>query len=209
MFSPAPVEWLLDRAVVHPTVQEMINKRITRSFPTFFVLADFVCYVFVLVTYSISIWDTILRLVQQFEKGLVPQITPQLHPLYVGVVWFILREIVQMISLIVLGHFRDGWVKDANNWIDMTYILVIVINIVILETKPMLMTAYQFRTLATLSLMVLWINIMVCHQCFIFLSGFLLLDAGCLLLLTQMTLYSFNFLTNPLKNFLKVGCARS
>ena len=170
MFSPAPVEWLLDRAVVHPTVQEMINKRITRSFPTFIVLADLMCYVLVLVTYSIRISYTILHLVQQFEKGQEPQITPHhLRPLYVGVVWFILREIVQMISLIVLGHFRDGWVKDANNWIDMTYILVIVINIVILETKPMLMTAYQFRTLATLSLMVLWINIMVCHQCFIFL----------------------------------------
>ena len=162
-YSFSSVEWLRDRAVVHPIVQEMINGRMARRFPTFITIIDFFLYVIVLITYSIEVPKVISS--EDVKMKLI-----LLASLYSCAFWFTSREIVQMISLRLLGHFRKGWLNDANNWLDVTFILIIVSNIVTLQTG-MHISPYFFRTMATLSLTVLWINLMVCSQYFVSLAG--------------------------------------
>ena len=75
--------------------------------------------------------------------------------LYVCASYFILREVIQMMSLYSLGLFRT-WLKDPSNWLD-----VITISLVLIWTTLMKTNGgddYVFRVGTALSLGIFWVS---------------------------------------------------
>ena len=94
-------EWLRDVAVIHPTIQTMLNTKISSRFPTMILMLDFYFLAAVIGTFSITATESIARRYN-------PQNTTNeersvsgalLSPLYIGSVYFLGREITQMISV--------------------------------------------------------------------------------------------------------------
>eukprot|EP00985_Skeletonema_marinoi_P022421 scaffold14308_cov138-Skeletonema_marinoi.AAC.5 len=94
-------EWVRDIAVIHPTVQTMLNVKISSRFPTMILLLDFYFLAMVIGCFSFTAQESIDR---RFNKQ---NTTAQsrsvsvalLSPLYIGSVYFLGREILQMISV--------------------------------------------------------------------------------------------------------------
>jgi len=173
-------EWLMDRAVVHPIVQELLNKKISMRFPTAIIMLDFYFLCIVIITYSIRVNQAIecrfsccgewTDPLPTNETCIVPT-DPQcqdskcathfsgasLSPLYIGATYFLIREIVQMMSLLSLGLFQT-WLFDPTNWLDVTFIVLIYFWTIVMQTGAVENNA--FRTGAAISLLFLWTNVL-------------------------------------------------
>lgn len=90
-----------DIAVIHPTVQTMLNVKISSRFPTMILLLDFYFLAMVIGCFSFTAQESIER---RFNKQ---NTTAQsrsvsvalLSPLYIGSLYFLGREITQMVSV--------------------------------------------------------------------------------------------------------------
>ena len=177
-------EWLADRAVVHPIVQGLLNLKISSRFPTAIILLDFYFLCIVIITYSIRVNQAIecrFTCCGQWtdplptnETCIVPSDewcqNPQnpsdcashftgasLSPLYIGATYFLIREIVQMMSLLFLGLFQT-WLFDPTNAMDVAFIVLVYFWTVVMQMGSIENNA--FRTGAAISLLFLWINVL-------------------------------------------------
>lgn len=121
-------EWLRDRAVVNTSVQDILNHKIAMRFPTAILLADFVLYVAIIVSFSLCVPCSIqLRTLKNsadsgFDEGMLTCTEPSDTNTYVYVLggsslYFLLRELAQILSLMSLGLFKT-WLYDLTNWLD-------------------------------------------------------------------------------------------
>ena len=157
-------DWLSDQAVVHPIVQNLLNDKISQRFPTGVILLDLYFLMIVIIAYSFVILQSIEN---RFPRGTLPENVPisdrrvdlnYLLPLYVGAFYFLVRELVQMLSLAALGLFRS-YVTDSANWMDVTFISLTTVWAVMMQTG--LGDSYVFRTGTSFSLLFMWINVLV------------------------------------------------
>jgi len=94
-------EWLRDIAVIHPTVQTMLNTKISSRFPTMILMLDFYFLAAVIAAFSITSRESLERRFNPLnetnsERAVSGKL---LSPLYIGAIYFLGREITQMISV--------------------------------------------------------------------------------------------------------------
>jgi hypothetical protein len=118
-------DWLSESAVVMPVVQHLLNEKIAQRLPTGVLMSDFYCQVLVLVFYSLVVPIAIDRRFDAKDPNFGEPIEPSLlFPLYIGASYFLIREVIQILSLISLNSFHI-WVYDPSNWLNVVYIFVI------------------------------------------------------------------------------------
>jgi hypothetical protein len=114
--------WLRDNAVTHPHVQKILNNRITDRFPTSILLLDGYLYTLIVVCFSLASRSHI-----QYRFGAVDlpyYVDGALAACFIGITYFFLREIVQVMSMISLNTFRS-WFLRFENWLDIILISLI------------------------------------------------------------------------------------
>lgn len=117
-------DWLSERAVVMPSVQNLLNRKISKKLPTAVLMMDFVMQVIMIVFYSLSVVESIQRRFNatgDFEETTAKLPLMDVLPLYISAGYFLLREIVQIISLVYLSAFRL-WLKDPSNYLNVVYV---------------------------------------------------------------------------------------
>ncbi|KAL3789281.1 hypothetical protein HJC23_000347 [Cyclotella cryptica] len=128
-------EWVKDAAVIHPTVQTMLNTKISSRFPTMILMLD--CYFLAAVIAAFSVTS-----LQSIERRNNPNNTSHtdrdvsaalLSPLYIGAFYFLLREITQMIS--VREHTSlMAYLRDLENFFNLTFVFLISYYSVLMQT---------------------------------------------------------------------------
>eukprot|EP00549_Striatella_unipunctata_P010752 CAMPEP_0118690736 /NCGR_PEP_ID=MMETSP0800-20121206/10283_1 /TAXON_ID=210618 ORGANISM="Striatella unipunctata, Strain CCMP2910" /NCGR_SAMPLE_ID=MMETSP0800 /ASSEMBLY_ACC=CAM_ASM_000638 /LENGTH=762 /DNA_ID=CAMNT_0006588423 /DNA_START=46 /DNA_END=2334 /DNA_ORIENTATION=- len=149
-------DWLAERAVVIPVVQALLNEKISQRFPTAVLMLDFYFLCAIIVTFYFTVLESL-----QLRFDLDPENDAlsfaQLSPLYIGAVYFLIREVVQMLSLLSLGLFQT-WLYDPTNWLDAVFIFLVIYWSIIMQSgggNPEI-----FRTGAALSLGLFWTNVL-------------------------------------------------
>lgn len=148
-------DWLSDKAVVLRSVQELLNLKITQRFPTLVLMADLYFLCMTIIAYSFNVIESIKR---RFDDTVPNQLeTAVLIPLYIGSAYFILREIIQIISLISLKSFHI-YLHDPSNWVNIAFIVLVLYWTILMDTgggKPEV-----FRVGTALSVVFLWLKML-------------------------------------------------
>ena len=148
-------DWLSEQAVVMPSVQVLLNEKISQRFPTAVLLLDFYFLAMIIVSYSINVVDSIkLRFNEDKADNIAAEL---LSPLYVGAGYFLIREIVQMISLLSLKSFHI-WVYDPSNWLNVMFIFLVLYWTIQMHTGGGDKVA--FRTGTALTVIILWLKVL-------------------------------------------------
>lgn len=124
---------LRDEAVVSRHVQDILNRTIVRRFPTSILMLDGYMLLLIIICFEMTTIETIdLRSgVSDAEVnfGLI-------LCLYAGALYFLLRELIQVVALWSLGALTS-WFQDTTNWLDMTVItLVLYYSILMTPADP-------------------------------------------------------------------------
>ena len=145
-------EWLSDHTVVSPVLQQLLNQKISQRFPTAIMMLDLYALIAIIATYSYNVLFSI-ETSDGETNGSVRFIN--LLPMYVGALYFFVREVVQLLSCLYLG-ILSTWVSDMTNWLDVVFIFFVffwafVINIGSMDLE-------SFRTGTAVSLFVMWMK---------------------------------------------------
>lgn len=150
-------DWLSERAVVMPVVQTMLNDKISRRFPTGVLMMDFYVILIIIINYSYAVVRSIhLRFDDNNQTGnALP--TKMLILLYCGAGYFLIREVVQVISLISLKSFNI-WLYDPSNYLNIAFVFLILYWAI----RMNLGTGDKdwFRVGAAISVMALWVKLL-------------------------------------------------
>jgi len=141
-------DWLRDNAVIHPEVQKVLNKKISQRFPTAVTMMDAVFYVLVIPFFQVSVIGSL----QDRYRGTNEFDERYLIPLYAAASWFLLREIVQAVSLASLGLFKT-WLTDPTNLFDLSYIFLILFWAISMSTQAFGTKAFQYGTCLTCAIL--------------------------------------------------------
>ena len=154
-------DWLSEQAVVMDVVQILLNEKISQRFPTAVLMVDFYILMMVISSYSINVIDSI-NLRYKYgpddpdrEERTIDSVN--LIPLYVGAGYFLLREVIQLISLLSLKAF-NVWVYDASNWLNLVFVFLILFWTVWMDTG--MGDDRRFRIGAALSVTILWVKML-------------------------------------------------
>ena len=151
-------DWLQDQAVVTPVVQNLLNFKIAQRFPSSVLMSDFYFQILVIVFYSMTVPDEVDRRFNEFGPNFGEPIeTKLLVPLYIGASYFLLREVVQVLSLMGLKSFHI-WFYDLSNWLNVIYIFLVYFWTVRMQLSNG--DDEKFRTGAALSVIILWLKLL-------------------------------------------------
>lgn len=138
-------EWLRDTAVVSSHVQDILNEKIVKRFPTSILMLDGYMLMVIIICFSVASSE---HIDYRFESSsssssILEDGSNQQQPkevegeeesaslwsgwivaLFIGGTYFLFRELVQMISLWSLGTFRS-WLSDTVNWLDISVIVLV------------------------------------------------------------------------------------
>jgi Ion transport protein len=150
--------WLSEQAVVMEVVQTLLNEKISQRFPTAVLMMDFYVLAMVIVSYSFNVEDSI-------EKRALTPDNPddkaidgvQLLPLYLGAGYFLMREIIQMISLLSLKAF-NVWVYDPSNWLNLIFVFLVLFWTVHMQQGSF--DDYAFKIGSAISVTILWVKLL-------------------------------------------------
>jgi len=149
-------DWLSEPAVVMPSVQVLLNEKISQRFPTAVLLLDFYFLAMIIISYSFNVNESVkLRFNDIVNDDAISAST--LSPLYIGAGYFLLREIIQIISLLSLKSFHI-WVYDPSNWLNVVFIFLVLFWTILMNTGNGNDT--RFRTGAALSVTILWLKVL-------------------------------------------------
>mmetsp|Transcript_14770 Transcript_14770/g.21787 ORF Transcript_14770/g.21787 Transcript_14770/m.21787 type:complete len:848 (+) Transcript_14770:220-2763(+) len=111
-------DWLQDVAVISQHVRNILNEKIVQRLPTFLLIFDLIMYVMLILVFYLTSQSYI-------RYGRIPEEDSRvnLYFLVFGATWFFLRELVQIISLCLLGSV-SSWFYDPWNWLDVTVIVL-------------------------------------------------------------------------------------
>lgn len=149
--------WLSDKAVVMPSVQMLLNDKISQRFPTMVSMADFGFLVLVIIFYSITVTKSIAL---RYGDGKEIE-TRQFIPLYLGAFYFFMREVVQVLSLISLKSFHI-WLYDPSNWLNVIFIVLVLFWTSCMQTGAIDddLRHDVFRTGTAISVIILWLKVL-------------------------------------------------
>ncbi|VEU40414.1 unnamed protein product [Pseudo-nitzschia multistriata] len=159
-------EALREKAVLMREVQELLNQKIGQRFPTALLLADLYLQVVVVVVYTMAVRDSIEGRFRGYGgdgdgDAAAPYVAPYVAPwtylagLYIGLVYFLVREIVQIIGLVSLKASWI-WVYEPGTWLNVAYIFYIGVWTVFMTTGWC--ERDVFRTGAALSFALIWLK---------------------------------------------------
>lgn len=148
-------DWLQDVAVVSPHVRNILNKKIVQRFPTAVLMMDGYFLLIIIVFFEIA---TTANINARFDNP--PTSTPSdsivpLIILFVGGTYFLLRELVQIISLWSLGSV-SSWFYDPTNWLDMAVIVLVYYYSILMTNTSWGVSDDSFRTGVALTKGILW-----------------------------------------------------
>lgn len=149
--------WLSERAVVMPVVQNLLNVKISRRFPTAVLIMDFYVLVMIIVTYSYTVVESIQKRFSD-EEGIDVSIERnKLIPLYIGAAYFFVREVVQVVSLISLKSFNI-WLYDPSNYLNVAFVFLVIWWTIAMDRGSQ--HRDSFRIGAAISVTALWVKLM-------------------------------------------------
>jgi hypothetical protein len=149
-------QWLSEKAVVIPSVQVLLNDKISQRFPTFFLMSDLFCLILVIIFYTIDVLESIqLRDKATEQSGRMLRVS-RLVPLYIGAAIFFLREVIQILSLISLKSFHI-WLCDLSNWLNVVFIVLVTWWAVCMQ-MGLIEDLGGFRTGTAFTVIVLWLK---------------------------------------------------
>jgi hypothetical protein len=119
-------DWLQDTAVVSKHVRNVLNTKLVNRFPTSILMLDGSFLFIIIICFEIT---TRHYIDQNFnsENALSSDKStqgPAFVFLFLGVVYFLLREVVQIVSCMSLGSIRK-WLRDPGNWLDVVVITLV------------------------------------------------------------------------------------
>jgi hypothetical protein len=151
--------FLQERAVVMHVVQVLLNEKIAQRFPTLILMLDFYFQIMVVIVYSLSVTQSVdLRFQNDDNPNADDSLSIELRwavILYVGASYFLLREIIQVLSLLSLGSFHV-WAYEPSNWLNVVYIVLVFFWTI--EMNLGTGDAEIFRYGAALSFSVIWLK---------------------------------------------------
>jgi hypothetical protein len=162
-------DWLSERAVVVPVVQHLLNEKISQRFPTAVLMLDFYVLAMIIIFYSLSFVKSIGKRTaadahsdsesfaeKEFDEERAIYIG-YLIPLFLGVAYFILREIIQMISLLSLKSFNI-WLYNPSNWLNVAFVFLVLYWTTKMATGAG--STKSFRIGAAVSATALWVKLL-------------------------------------------------
>ena len=149
-------DWLSEQAVVMEVVQTLLNEKISQRFPTMVLMVDFYVLAMVITSYSINVVESIDRRYNDDPEDKKIAST-ELIPLYLGGGYFLLREIVQMISLLSLKAF-NVWVYDPSNWLNLIFVFLVLFWTIRMDAGSG--DAEFFKIGSALSVTILWVKML-------------------------------------------------
>eukprot|EP00580_Thalassiosira_gravida_P013621 CAMPEP_0201681822 /NCGR_PEP_ID=MMETSP0494-20130426/51307_1 /ASSEMBLY_ACC=CAM_ASM_000839 /TAXON_ID=420259 /ORGANISM="Thalassiosira gravida, Strain GMp14c1" /LENGTH=904 /DNA_ID=CAMNT_0048165575 /DNA_START=19 /DNA_END=2733 /DNA_ORIENTATION=- len=159
MRFPLP-EWLRDFAVLSDHVQDILNHKIVMRFPTMILILDAFFLVLVIVMFEIASGDTIDHLFTRDNDD--PDVKQEpvakwghIMMIFVSGAYFLLRETVQIISLLALGNL-GSWLVDMANWLDVMLIFFIFYYGGIMVTNEPLVSNEAFRNGCAITKGIMW-----------------------------------------------------
>ena len=133
--------------MVEPYVQEQLNIKISKKFPTAIMILDFYMIVITLGTFIKAVIDSIDN---RAENSNGSDSKPILIFLYITCIYLAVREFVQVLSFIHLGLFFSSWFKRATNWMEISLIIQVLFWTIVIETGIMSMDHFRTGTAITL-----------------------------------------------------------
>ncbi|EEC43260.1 predicted protein [Phaeodactylum tricornutum CCAP 1055/1] len=149
-------DWLSERAVVMPVVQILLNEKISQRFPTAVLMMDFYVLTMVIISYSHNVVNSIQRRFDDDDTNDTIA-TKSLIPLYLGVAYFALREVVQIMSLLSLKVFKL-WLYDPSNYLNVAFIALVLSWTVVMDSGAG--DRDTFRVGAAVSVTILWVKLL-------------------------------------------------
>ena len=114
-------DWLQDVAVVSSHVRSILNQKIIQRFPTSILMLDGIMLLLIIACFERTTTFHIDRRFYQ-ESDEAPVVSLAL--LYVGALYFLARELIQIVALWSLGTLTS-WFYDGTNWLDMAVITMV------------------------------------------------------------------------------------
>jgi hypothetical protein len=128
----------LKKAVLDSYVQDKIQEAVKKRLPTLILMLDFdfilavlICFGIAVSCYNDYLYGDYNAYSCQTLSCIYPHLNTILGVVIFGGVYFLIREVMQILSLVSIGHFWT-WLSDPSNFVD-------VICIVIMLVWPMLM----------------------------------------------------------------------
>jgi Ion transport protein len=187
-------DWLLEEALHLHIVQVLLNQKTSQPFPTAVLMFDFYILTMTIVSFSILI----VRSIQvrsdddPYNNALDGAI---LSPLYIGISYFILRELIQLVGVTSLGALST-YIADGTNLIDIVYISLLLVWSICMHTGQGDLDVFRTGTALTLGLV--WMNFLIYLQnvmidLAIFVAGvtYVVQRLGAFLLATVIILVAF------------------
>jgi hypothetical protein len=128
-------EWLRDVAVITPVVQTMLNGKISSRFPTMILLLDFYFLAAIIAAFSFTSRESIDRRFNPLNVTLESKSVSValLSPLYIGTIYFLGREITQVISVRSQTTVM-GYLFDAENFVNFVFIFGVMYHTILMHT---------------------------------------------------------------------------
>lgn len=131
----------LKNAVLDTFVQNKIQEAVKKPLPTLILMLDFDFILVVLICFGIAI-----SCYNEYLYGALPAPScqtlscryPQLYTLLgivmLGGVYFLIREVMQILSLVSIGHFWS-WLSDPSNFVDVISIIIMLVWPILMSTE--------------------------------------------------------------------------
>ncbi len=116
-------QWLRDRAVTHPHVKEILNRKISNRFPTSILILDGYFYLVIIICFTHAA-QLHIKYCFEIEPELPSNISSYLSTCLAGATYFLNRELSQIVSTINLGTFQ-AWILNAENWLDVGVVILL------------------------------------------------------------------------------------
>ena len=147
-------DWLSERAVVMPVVQNLLNEKISQRFPTAVLMLDFYVLAMIIVSYSFNVVESIELRFNDNPEDNAMDFFPLL-PLYLGAGYFTLREVIQVISLLSLKSFNI-YLYDRSNYVNLVFVFLVFFWSIRMQTGSG--DDDKFRIGAAVSVTILWMK---------------------------------------------------
>jgi ankyrin repeat protein len=138
----------LFRAVVMKVVQELLNEKIAQRFPTAILLLDFYLQMIVVIFYTLAVQET--ANIRYGGQTNVQNLSFCIPLLFLGATYFLVREIIQVFSLLSL-HALHIWVYEPGNWLSgesfCFWLLAVVVVVVIVVVVVVVVVVVDYTSL--------------------------------------------------------------
>jgi ankyrin repeat protein len=151
-------DWLQDTAVVSKHVRNVLNDKIVQRFPTSILMLDGMFLVVLIFCFGFTTRNQIN--VNHDPESYPPTQGGALVMVFVGATYFLLREIVQVASLLSLGKWSSWW-SDPANFLDLSVITLVFYYGIAMLDNDVGLTESSFRSGAAFTQGALWAAIIV------------------------------------------------